>query len=33
MATFNRTNEFRGAEFIDADLRGARFVPPICPTW
>ena len=26
MATFNRTNEFRGAEFIDADLRGARFV-------
>src|SRR5215831_16296451 len=26
MATFNRSDELRGAEFADADLRGARFV-------
>jgi uncharacterized protein YjbI with pentapeptide repeats len=26
VATFSHTAEFKGAEFIDADLRGARFV-------
>ena len=26
MATFSHTAEFKGAEFIDADLRGAGFV-------
>jgi hypothetical protein len=26
MATFSRSDELRGAEFVDVDLRGARFV-------
>ena len=26
MATFTRSDELKGAEFVDADLRGTRFV-------
>ena len=26
MATFTRTDDLRGAEFVGVDLRGARFV-------
>jgi uncharacterized protein YjbI with pentapeptide repeats len=26
MATFTRSDDLRGAEFVDTDLRGARFV-------
>src|SRR3981189_3228056 len=26
MATFTRSDDLQGAEFVDADLRGARFV-------
>jgi Pentapeptide repeats (8 copies) len=26
MATFTRSDDLRGAEFVDVDLRGARFI-------
>ena len=26
MATFTRSDDLQGAEFVEADLRGARFV-------
>ena len=26
MATFTRSDDLQGAEFVDADLRGARFI-------